>query len=89
MTKHPIGSNAAGAAFEDAWTLQDTDLAWHGGIAETRPRLHEVVRAGRSAGGGSMMAYLVMMAVRLIRLRRVLKPTGSLTCIVPQLLVII
>ena len=24
----PIGSNAAGAAFTDTWTLEDVDVAW-------------------------------------------------------------
>ena len=33
----PIGSEAAGAAFKDTWTLDDIDLAWHGEIA-TEPR---------------------------------------------------
>ncbi|MCZ0941248.1 MAG: DNA methyltransferase [Caldilineaceae bacterium] len=74
----PIGSVAAGAAFKDAWTLDDTDVAWHGEIAEASPQLYEIIRAGRAGGGDSMMAYLVMMAVRLIHLRRVLKPTGSI-----------
>ena len=26
----PIGSQAAGAAFKDTWTLSDVDEAWHG-----------------------------------------------------------
>ena len=30
----PIGSEAAGAAFKDAWTLDDLDNAWHGELAE-------------------------------------------------------
>ena len=30
----PIGSEAAGAAFKDTWTLSDVDDAWHGYIAE-------------------------------------------------------
>ncbi len=29
----PIGSEAAGAAFKDTWTLSDVDNAWHGEIA--------------------------------------------------------
>ena len=28
----PIGSEAAGAAFKDTWTLSDVDEAWHGEI---------------------------------------------------------
>jgi len=30
----PIGSEAAGAAFKDTWTLSDVDIAWIGIIAE-------------------------------------------------------
>ncbi len=38
-----------------------------------------MLKAMRSAlGENDMMAYLAMMAVRLIELHRVLKPTGSL-----------
>ena len=34
----PIGSEAAGAAFKDTWTLDDVDLVWHGEIpSSTRP----------------------------------------------------
>ena len=33
----PIGSEAAGAAFKDTWTLSDVDEAWHGEIADRRP----------------------------------------------------
>ena len=29
----PIGSQAAGAAFKDTWTLDDVDVAWHGEAA--------------------------------------------------------
>ena len=35
----PTGSQAAGAAFKDTWTLDDIDLAWHGQIAEDLPGL--------------------------------------------------
>ena len=33
----PIGSQAAGAAFKDSWTLDDVDLAWHGEDCRTEP----------------------------------------------------
>ena len=74
----PIGSEAAGAAFKDTWTLSDVDMAWHGEIAEREPALYQVIDASRLAHGPSMLSYLVMMSVRLLELRRVLKPTGSL-----------
>ena len=73
----PIGSKAAGAAFKDAWTLSDLDEAWHGEIAERQPAMYAVIDAAGLAHGKGMKAYLIMMAVRLLELHRVLKPTGS------------
>ena len=74
----PIGSEAAGAAFKDTWTLSDIDLAWHGEVAEASPALYRVVDAARLAHGKGMQSYLIMMAVRLLELKRLLKPTGSI-----------
>lgn len=74
----PIGSKAAGAAFKDSWTLSDVDLAWHGEIAERRPRVYAAIEAAGVVHGKGMRRYLTMMAVRLLELRRVLKPSGSL-----------
>ena len=73
----PIGSEAAGAAFKDTWTLDDVDLAWHGEIAEQHPALYAIIAAAREAHGTSMQSYLIMMGVRLLEMRRLLKPTGS------------
>ena len=74
----PIGSKAAGAAFKDTWTLDDVDLAWHGEIAEQNPAVYSVIDAAGVAHGKGMKSYLIMMAVRLLEMHRVLKPTGSL-----------
>ena len=41
----PIGSQAAGAAFKDTWTLSDVDEAEHGELAEQSPPLHTVIQA--------------------------------------------
>ena len=73
----PIGSRAAGAAFKDTWNLSDVDKAWLGEIAEKNPGLHAVVRASGMAHGSGMQSYLTMMAVRLMEIRRIVKPTGS------------
>jgi site-specific DNA-methyltransferase (adenine-specific) len=41
--------------------------------------LHTLMQAMKTAiGENAMMAYLAMMAVRLVELHRVMKPTGSL-----------
>ena len=74
----PIGSEAAGAAFKDTWTLSDVDEAWHGEIAERQPALYAIIDAAGLAHGKGMKSYLIMMAVRLLEMRRLLKPTGSI-----------
>ena len=74
----PIGSQAAGAAFKDSWTLDDIDLAWHGEIADKQPALYSIIDASGLAHGKGMKSYLIMMAVRLMEIYRLLKPTGSL-----------
>ena len=74
----PIGSQAAGAEFKDTWTLDEIDLAWHGEIAEAHPGLYKLLEATREIHGASMMAYLIYMAVRVIEMRRILKPAGSI-----------
>ena len=74
----PIGSEAAGSAFKDAWTLDDVDVAWIGLIADREPALARIIESAGLAHGNSMQAYLTMMAVRLLELRRILKPTGSI-----------
>ena len=74
----PIGSNAAGAAFKDTWTLSDVDNAWHGEIADREPALYQAIHAAELTHGKGMKSYLIMMAVRLLEMKRVLKKTGSL-----------
>lgn len=74
----PIGSAAAGAAFKDSWTLSDVDNAWHGEIAERQPALYQAICAAELTHGKSMKSYLIMMAVRMLEMKRVLKPTGSI-----------
>ena len=73
----PIGSEAAGAAFKDTWTLSDVDEAWHGEIADRNTTLYAIIDAAGHAHGKGMKSYLIMMAVRLLEMRRLLKPTGS------------
>ena len=74
----PIGSEAAGAAFKDTWTLSDVDNAWHGEIADREPALYQAIHAAELTHGKGMKSYLIMMAVRLLEMQRVLKKTGSI-----------
>ena len=73
-------SQAQIEAFEDTWHWTETaeDAYWqvlHGKNSEVA-RMLTAMRG--FLGENDMMAYLAMMAVRLIELHRVLKPTGSL-----------
>lgn len=74
----PIGSEAAGAAFKDAWTLSDLDNAWHGELSEHEPALYSAISAASVSYNKSMKAYLIMMGIRLLEMRRILKSTGSI-----------
>ena len=74
----PIGSKAAGAAFKDAWTLDDIDVFEHGELADRNPAAYSVIEAARQAHGKSMQSYLIFMAVRLLEMRRLLKTMGSI-----------
>ena len=74
----PIGSEAAGAAFKDTWTLDDVDEAWVDEIEERNLAWHAVIGAAGLARGNGMKSYLIMMGARLLELKRVLKPTGAI-----------
>ena len=73
----PVGSKAAGAAFKDTWTLSDLDVSWMGLIADEQPATANLLKTASLTHGKGMQSYLTMMAVRLMEMRRVLKPTGS------------
>ena len=74
----PVGSKAAGAAFKDAWTLSDLDVAWMGLIADEQPAVANLLQTTGLTHGKGMQSYLTMMGVRLLEMRRVLKDTGSI-----------
>ena len=74
----PIGSKAAGAAFKDTWGLDDINLAWHGEIKHEQAGLYSLLAATREIHGDSMMSYLIYMAIRVMEMKRLLKPTGSI-----------
>ena len=66
-------------AFEDTWEWNLIAEQSCQEVIENGGRSSEVIRAFRTfLGNSDMMAYLAMMAPRLIELRRVLKETGSI-----------
>jgi len=82
LFKSPEGadSDAQIEAFEDTWHWNDNaEKAFDDVMRSGNSDAFELLRAMRAfLGDNDMMAYLAMMAVRLIELHRVLKPTGSL-----------
>ncbi len=78
----PSGERSAAQieAFEDTWHWNEAAaLAFDEAVRGAHSDASIMLRAMRQAlGENDMMAYLAMMAVRLIELHRVMKPTGSL-----------
>ena len=67
----------AGEDFKNAWDLSDLDVARRGLTTDEMPGLADALRAAGSNHGRAMQSYLGILAVRLVQLHRVLKPTGS------------
>ncbi|MFA4904402.1 MAG: DNA methyltransferase [Desulfobaccales bacterium] len=67
-------------AFEDTWQWgQEAEGAYRDVVTLGPRKLADLLQALRAfLGQNNMMAYLTMMAVRLVELHRVLKPTGSM-----------
>lgn len=82
LFKSPTGQQSQSQieAFEDTWHWgPDAEIRFDEVMNSGRTGVSEMLNAMRKfLGENDMMAYLTMMAVRLIELHRVLKPTGSL-----------
>ncbi|MCY3569491.1 MAG: DNA methyltransferase [Chloroflexi bacterium] len=85
----PIGSDAEGASFNDIWAWDDLAEAEGETLATSVKRqwlnalhiespIRAVVETAESTAGEEMGAYLAFMAMRLVEMHRVLKPTGSI-----------
>jgi len=66
-------------AFEDTWQWDEAAAAAYREVVETGGTVAQALIAFRTfLGDSDMLAYLAMMAPRLVELRRVLKSTGSI-----------
>lgn len=76
----PFASERHYGAFDDRWHWNDTAARTYHELASDGPvEVCQLIGALRYLlNTGPMLAYLVMMAARLVELHRVLKPTGSL-----------
>ncbi len=77
--KSPVGADAQRKAFEDTWRWEDGAEAAMEGVRRADVRIFQVLRALQGfLGQSDVMAYLAMMTVRLLEMRRVLRSTGSI-----------
>ena len=78
--KNGTASVAQIRAFEDTWHWDMAAAAAYDEVVTKGPdKLSRLMEALRMfLGANDMMAYLTMMAIRLIELHRVLKPTGTI-----------
>lgn len=67
-------------AFEDTWHWgQEAAQSYHRIIHDGPPKIARLIESLHDfLGPNDMMAYLTMMAIRLVELQRVLKPTGCI-----------
>ena len=66
-------------AFGDTWQWDESAARAYHEIVEIGGRVSQAMQAFHTfLGDSNMLAYLAMMAPRLVELRRVLKPTGSI-----------
>lgn len=79
LYKSPVGADAQRKAFEDTWHWEDGAEEALDKVRQSNLTVFKVLQSLQGfLGQGDLMAYLAMMAVRLVELHRVLKPTGSL-----------
>ena len=90
----PLGSRSAKQKFKDRWHWDDVTGEWHDLVASDWPSIKEIIEAAAVIEGGSIdkltgridtgrtknstAAFLTWMAPRLIEMKRVLKPMGSI-----------
>lgn len=74
-----LPSQAQAEAFRDTWGWGESAAVAFDDVMRSGGDIAVLLRAVRTwLGDAGMTAYLAMMAVRLLELRRVLKPTGSI-----------
>jgi len=78
--KNGTQSRAQITAFEDTWHWGiESEEAYHELVKQGPKKIADLIQALRSSlGQNDMMAYLTMMAIRMVEMHRVLKSTGSI-----------
>ena len=79
-------SLADGASFQDRWRwvdektggVADVHPDWMKLISESHPAVWGIIESAKHAAGYDMAAFLCWLGVRLLEMRRILRPDGSL-----------
>ncbi|MGI9306772.1 MAG: DNA methyltransferase [Gammaproteobacteria bacterium] len=66
------------AIFDDTWRMDMVKDEWQKKIAIVNPPLAQLLETAKLSGHHSDQPYLIYMAIRLMEMRRVLKPTGGI-----------
>ena len=72
------GSATTDASLQDVWTPDDIERACVDEVEGRNPALHRLIQVVGSTAGEAMQVYLAYMAIRLLEMRRILNPTGSI-----------
>ena len=64
--------------FDDAWEYNEVKEEQKEEIRFKKPTVYQIIETVGASHSKKMKAYLIFMAVRLIEMHRILKPTGSL-----------
>jgi DNA modification methylase len=79
FAEHGTRAAAQIKAFEDTWQWDESAARAYADVVEQGEKVSLAMQSFRTfLGESDMMAYLAMMAPRLIELRRVMKPTASI-----------
>lgn len=79
FAEHGVKAAAQIKAFEDTWEWDESAARIYAETVEQGGNVSQVLQAFRTfLGDSDMLAYLAMMAPRLVELRRAMKPTASI-----------
>ena len=59
----PIGSEPAGAALKDTWTLSDVDVVWYSEIADREPTVYAAIENGGPACMSEKLSRAAALAI--------------------------
>ena len=78
-TPAALKASGSSASFQDRWSWKDdVQGEWVDELQNDNPQTYEIIISSRKSYGDDMGAFLCYMAVRLLAMHRLLKPTGSL-----------